>query len=309
MALDAAPAEKLLLAMCAADSRIIEWRLRRALSITHAGLVKLKARLLEKGWLLMGHKVSDFKAPENEQKVAHDARPLIVHSELLDIRYLLASEKLLCAFYVAFPDATNVRVSDELGISPSGLKKLKSGLLEKKVLVTTTAGYTVRLPGYLLIRDELGGHFISEKEAEETGHKISLPTPRLIPAMDLFRKWSAYSDYQHRINGSLSACLHYTDKMLKRIEIESPEGAERDMVLATLKNMADANFAIGFVAENAPPITELQMLDQISKATAEELAAFRVHVEGSQLAGIPPQKLLGFFGAGQQVGDGNDDAS
>ena len=111
MALNASPAEKLLLSIFAANPDISLWRVHRSLSITPVGLKKLKARLRDKG-LFMGYKVSDFKAQENVNKVAAlDTRPLVVHAELLDILYLLASEKVLCAFYVAHPDATNEQVT------------------------------------------------------------------------------------------------------------------------------------------------------------------------------------------------------
>lgn len=302
MALDATPAEKLLLALCAADRRTAEWRLRRALSVTPAGLKKLKARLREKGFLQEGHKVSVLEASENAHKVAPlDTSPLVVHAELLDIKYLLASEKVLLAFYAAHPDATNEPVTTELGISPSGLKKLKRGLLDKKVLVPTSGGYTVRLPGYVLVRDESGGHFVPEKEAEENGHKINLPSPRLVPAMDIHRTWLVHFDYLIGINSPPSSVLRFTEKIIKRVETESPEGPERDRVLETLRNMANANFAIGFVAENASKKNEPQLIDQIIHAMPEQWAAFREQAECMQLAGIPPQKLLGYFGAGRQA--------
>ena len=202
------------------------------------------------------------------------------------------------------PDATNERVCRELGISPSGLKKLKRGLLDKLVLVPVSGGYTVRLPGYLLIRDEAGSRFIPEGEAEASGHKITSPSPRLVPALDIYRTWSAHFNYLKDINALPSSFLFYTEKMLKRVEAESLEGPERDSVLKMLSNMANANFAIDFVAENAPKKSERKLLDQIVHGTPEQWAAFRVQAEGAQLAGIPPQKLLGYFSEGPAAAAG-----
>ena len=298
---DTTPAEKLLLAIHAADPYIAPWRVHRSLSVTRVGLTKLTGRLRDKG-LLMGHKVSVLEASENEYKVPHPAvSTLVVHGELLDIRFLLASEKVLLAFYVAHPDATNGQVATTLGISPSGLKKLKRGLLDKHVLAPTAAGYTVRLPGYVLIRDKAGSRFIPETEAVASGHVMTSPPPRLVPAMDIHRTWSEHFEYLISRNSPPSAVLRYTEKIIKRIETESPEGPERDRVLETLRDMANANFAIGFVAENAPKKNERHLIDQITHATTEQWAAFREKAEGMQLAGIAPQKLLGFFGTGQQA--------
>ena len=304
MAITATPAEKLALAIYAADPVITPWRVHRALSVTPVGLKKLKARLRGKGFL-EGHKVSVFKASENVHKVAPpDASPLYVHAELLDIRYLLASEKVLCAFYAAHPDAINERVCRELGISPSGLKKLKRGLIDKLVLVPTSAGHTVRLPGYVLIREKAGSRFIPEAEAIASGHVVTLPSPRLVPAMDIYRAWSAHFDYLISKNESPSTHLWYTEKMIKRVEAESPDSPERDTVLETLRNLSNVDYAMDFVSSNAPKNDEQRLVNQISSGTPEQWAAFRVQVEGAQLAGIPPQKLLGYLGEVQQAAAG-----
>ena len=191
-----------------------------------------------------------------------------------------------------------------MGISASGLKKLKRGLLDKQVLVPISGGYTVRLPGHVLIRDETGSCFVSESEAEASGHVVTSPSPRLVPAMDIHRTWLAHFNYFISINEPPSFLFFYTEKMLKRVETESPEGAERDRVLETLRNMSNSTFAIGFVAENAPKKNEPQLIDQIIHATPEQWAAFREQAEGMQLAGLTPQNLLGYFGSGQKAETG-----
>ncbi|MBP7828042.1 MAG: hypothetical protein KA236_16015 [Verrucomicrobia bacterium] len=46
------PAEKLTLAMFAANPEVAEWRVRRAVGIKHDGLRLLRQRLADKGWLI-----------------------------------------------------------------------------------------------------------------------------------------------------------------------------------------------------------------------------------------------------------------
>jgi hypothetical protein len=314
---DTTLSEKLALAIFAADPKATGWRVLLPLSLTRVGFRKLKTKLGAKG-LLTGHKVSGFEAQQTAQKVAQpcnkpaaapDTGSLLVHAELLDIKYLMASEKIILAFYIAHPDATNVRVFTELDISPAGLKKLKAGLIEKQVLVPINGGFTVRLPGLVLVRDEQGGHFLSETEAVENGQIIAHASPKLIPALDIFRKWIDYDNHLEKSGASPGSRQCYADKMAKRVENESPDCPKRADVLGGLKNYANVCFALEFVRENASKKVEKQLINQVVSATPELLAVFREQVEGMALAGVQPQKLLGFFDEARPAAAGTNGAN
>lgn len=306
--------EKLALAIYAEDPKVPDGRLRPALGFSKASLRKLKTKLGAKG-LLKGYKVSGFEAQQTAQKVAQpgdqpapapEAGSLHVHAELLEIKYLLASEKVVLAFYIAHPSATNVRIFTELGISPAGLKKLKAGLIQKQVLVPIKDGYTVRLPGLVLVRDDQGSHFLSETEALNKGHKVAHPSPKLVPVMDIIRKWQAYDEHLRRRKSTPDSHQRYAEKMAKRIEDESPEGQVRTNALEGFKIYANGCFALEFVRQNASAKVQEQFINQIVSATPEQLSAFREKAEGLALAGIDPQKLLASFRESRQAADGAD---
>ena len=214
----------------------------------------------------------------------------------MHIKYLLASEKVLLAYYVAHPAATNKRVFTTLGISAAGLKKLKRGLIDKLVLVSTKGGYTVRLPGLVLLRDEQGGHFVSEKEAEESGHKVAMPAPKMVPVLDILNTWSMQTDHFLRLDSPPSSLLNITEKLMCRLKNESPEGSVRDSLMADMQHYADKCYALSFIWDNASKNDEQKLIDQLRPATREQLASFRKKSEIMLLAGTPPQKLLESIG-------------
>ncbi len=305
--------EKLLLAMYAADPKAA--RLRRALSMTGAGLRKLEQRLAEKKLLtvdgarhvirvpgLGGHFVPDSKATRTEQKVARRVpktthttiTPLLVPAELLEIKYLLASEKIILACYFANPSATNESVLTTLGLSSSGLKKLKRGLLEKRVLVQINDGYAIRLPGHVVVRDLQGGHFISESEAAKTGNIVTMPAPKLALPADIYAEWLRYIKYLRGMRDTQFGELQsYTSKMIRRVENESPDSPERQVALTRMKQSENFYFALQFVYENIPRKHEANYMKLVVNGTPEQLAAFRERAEGMTLAGMPEPKQLG----------------
>jgi len=247
--------EKLLLGIYASNPKAT--RVRRAVSMTSAGLRKLKERLIQKKLLTIagahhivqipgfayigqpdeGHFVSDFSTTKNEEKVARplstttptDITPLLVPAELLDFKYLMASEKLVLACYIANPSATNKGVLATLGLSSSSLKELKQGLGKKNVLVPSDSGYVIRLPGLVLVRDSEGGHFLPESEAVENGNKVATPAPKLTPAADIYDAWVSFIKYLRRDPGRQFGELQsYTSKMIRCVENESPDSSERE---------------------------------------------------------------------------------
>lgn len=311
--------EKLLLAMFAADPKAT--RVRLVMSMTRAGLRKLEQRLVQKKLLSLesgrymvhipdivhidqlndGHFVSSSHATKNQKKVARplskttptDITQLPVPEEILRTKYLKASEKVLLAFFTANPSSTNERVLATLGLSSSGLKKLKSGLLRKRVLISTGTGFTIRLPGYVLVRDSNGGHFISEPDAAKTGYKVATPAPKLTPAADIFDAWAIRDKKLLRPGTPFGELQSYTAKMLRRVESESPDSPEREVALRRMKQKEDFYFALQFVYENIPRRHEPHYTKLICNGTPEQLAAFRERVEGMTLAGgLPEPKLL-----------------
>ena len=311
--------EKLLLAIyCAAPATS---RARRAISMTRAGLCKLEQRLIQKGRLTVigdrhavhvpgfeyvshpdgGYFVAATSASKNENKIARrvsqkpqtDITPLKVPAELLDFKYLLASEKVLLAFYLTNPTASNECVLAALGISESGLKKLKHELRNKKVLVPSDNGYVIRLPGYVMAKDSQGGHFVPDSEAVKSGYEVTLPAPKLTPARDILKSWA--SAIKNLTSGSgtgaaPSYLLSLTGKSIKQIEVESPEGPEREAALAMMRESENFLFAKNMIKKS-----EAEAIEWVHNSTAEQLVDFRVSMEGKMLARMPEQKLLGMI--------------
>jgi hypothetical protein len=114
-------------------------------------------------------------SPKSKATQANEIKLLLVPGELLACKYLTAAEKVLLARYTADPGAQNRQVTIGLGISASGLKSLKHDLIAKKVPVPTDEGFTIRLPNYVLVREDKGGHFIPEIEATKNGYKTDGP--------------------------------------------------------------------------------------------------------------------------------------
>jgi hypothetical protein len=317
---DAKLPEKLLLAIYAADPSTK--RVRRALSMTRAGWRKLEQRLIGKRLLTVlggshlvhvpglvytghddgGHFVSEKPTTKKRERVAGhastaaqaSAAALVIPAPLLGFKYLSASEKVLLAYYAANPDASNVEVVATLGVSTSGLKKLKSDLLERQVLIASDEGYTIRLPGHVLVRDSQGSHFVSESDAEKSGHKVAHDAPRLTPAKDVYKHWrSSIAQLSRNRHVGPSYLLSVTTKMIKRIEDESPEGPEREDALAEMRNAENLYFAADFIYDNIPRKYEAKCLALIGSATPEQLVGFRTKADAMLLAGMPEPKLLG----------------
>ena len=312
--------EKLMLAMYASDPEAR--RVFRALSMSGAGLRKLKQRLVDKGLLTIngarhevhlpgfvyierpagGHFVPASPTAKNDKIVARrvsktkqaDIHPLVVPAELVGFKYLMASEKVLLAYYAAHPAAQTKAVLNNLRLSRAGLKKLKRGLIDKRVLIQTGNGYTIRLPGLVLVQGSRGGHFIRESEALKNGHKVACPAPKLTPVRDVYKAWQDHIKWLLRQpDPRASDCLSSTKERIKQMEEECPEGPLREAALAAMKGKEDFHFAADFVYDNIPRKHEDKCLAMIGSATLEQLGMFREKVEGMMLSGLPEPKLLG----------------
>ncbi|MCX6923479.1 MAG: hypothetical protein NT154_09770 [Verrucomicrobia bacterium] len=312
--------EKLMLAMLAANPEAK--RVFRALSMTGAGLRKLEQRLVAKGLLTVagdrhmihvpglvyierpaaGHFVPASPATKKEKKVARpvskttqaDIHPLVVPAELVAFKYLMASEKVVLAYYVAHPAAQTKAVLKNLRLSRAGLKKLKRALTDKRVLIQTGNGYTIRLPGLVLVQDSDGGHFVPESEVVKKGYKVAYPAPKLTPAKDVYNRWLAcLKPMRGQPSATPSHFLGLTTGKIKQMEEESPPGPEREHFLMAMKKAEDYYFAADFVYDYIPRKYEEKFAALIGSATPDQLAMVRKKVEAMMLAGLPEPKLLG----------------
>jgi len=201
---DATLAGKLAMAMYAADTEIKEWRVRRALGITHAGLRKLNQRLRSRGWLttctfwdnsyaihkihvpgLVAHPdrrhfVSEKSTADFAQKVApmlstvvpvDSVNTITIRAEILDLKGYIATDKFLLILYSQTPAASNEQVMVRLGLSRAGLKKARHRLLQTGVLTKTLCGYQIHVPGLVYIEAPDGGHYVSECAPKKTSKK------------------------------------------------------------------------------------------------------------------------------------------
>lgn len=206
----------------------------------------------------------------------------------------MASEKMLLAYYAANPGAQNKSVLRNLRVSRAGLKRLKGGLISKRVLIQTDNGYTVRLPGLVLVRDSDGGHFVPESEAAKKGHKVAYPAPKLTPPKDVYNRWLAcLKPMRDQPSATPSYWLGLTTSKIKQVEEECPEGPEREATLAEMKQAENLYFAKDFVYDNIPRKYEAKCLALVDSATPEQLVTFREKVQGMTLAGLPEPRLLG----------------
>jgi hypothetical protein len=314
------PPGKLLLGIYSCDPTV-KWVLR-AMSMTRAGLRKLEQRLIHKRLLSeagarhmvhvpgfvythypdAGHFVPDSSTSKSEKKVANraskttqaDIRPLVVPAELLEFRYLTASAKMLLAYFISSPGAKNERVVQTLGMSLSGLKKLKQGLLKKKVLVQTGDGYTIRLPGLFLVRDSHGGRFVSELEVLKNGYEVAHPAPKLVPTKDVYNEWkSSLKKICRQPDTTPSYLLSFTTNMIERLKAGSAESPQREAALAVMKKAENVFFAKDFVYDNIPRKYEAKFMQLVDSATPEQLVALRSKIEGMMVGGLPEPKLLG----------------
>ena len=206
------PAEKLTLAMFAANPEVAEWRVRRAVGIKHDGLRLLRQRLADKGWLIQrgvlhlicvpglvfrddpegSHFVAEIEGSQSGQKVAPPehryATPdgsLVIPAEIVALQGVGASEKFLLAVYAAKPDAQNALRA--LGNSESGLKKLKNRLIKDGMLVRDGSAYRIQVPGMVFIAEREGSYFMSEKEAIKSGKIVALAAVKSVS--EIYLEW------------------------------------------------------------------------------------------------------------------------
>lgn len=297
---DTKPSEKLALAMFATNPEISMLRLHRALSITHAGFKKLLDRLVAKGLLSQrgvrhmisvpnlvyldhpdgGHFVPDSEATKNEHKVAPPAsttsQVIVIPAEILDLKDVGASEKFLLSVYAATPTTQNEQVLEALGISRAGLKKVKRRLIQCGLLTKSDAGYRIHVPGLVFVENPEGGHFVSEKEALEIAHKVAPTLKKVTPAGVIWDELLlTLRQFEAEGIGTALVTQYATADAIKQVEAESPEGPERDRVLAVeagwqrfaMLPMSGRDWLIGMLVKASPErLTEIRNEIEAAKA-------------------------------------------
>ncbi|MCL4785408.1 MAG: hypothetical protein KJ070_01240 [Verrucomicrobia bacterium] len=318
---DCTPAEKLTLAMYAANPEVAEWRVCRAVGIKHDGLRLLKQRLIHKGRLVQdchrylisvpglvlkkdpegSYFVAANKGSENGQKVAppehRDLAPndsLVIPAEIVELKGVGASDKFLLTLYAAKPDAPNALALRVLGISESGLKKLKNRLIQNGLLVRDGAAHRIRVPGMVFIAKAEGSYFMAEKEAVKTGKIVALASVKSVS--EIYREWENLVKSMKATGVNYSTLRFITDLTLKEIELEtSTDDPLREQALASLRGIDTFYFAREFLFDHTPTQYHKQGVKLLANATKEQLESFREKAEGLMLAGTTPPKLLAFF--------------
>lgn len=306
---DAKPSEKLLLALYAVTEK--PKRLARTLGMTKPGLRKLTRRLVEKGWLTFAgdrgilrlppanHTVSKFKPVENGNKVTsrhvetvYDSS-LILHAELVDFPHLSAAEKLVIALYAANPSATNESVANTVGLSLSGFKKVKTTLLQRRVLTLVNGVFAIRLQTQVFKSDSEGGRFITESEAIENGYKVTGPAPQLTPAKTLYFEWSRRLKSMRKNPASTTGnYAQYFAAMVQRVERESPEGVVKLVVLELMSKARDLQTALHYVEDYIPRVHQKKFVKLLNTAKPEQIAALCCQIKNTALAGQPEFQQL-----------------
>jgi hypothetical protein len=146
------------------------------------------------------------------------------------------------------------------------------------------------------------GHFVTELQALNSGHKVSSPTPKLTPARMIASRLEHSLLCLRRQRDTTPDCLLYrVSRAIQEVENQSPEGPDRDAILAELRRLEDFYFVWNHIYENVPRIHEPVAMKMFATATPKQLATIREKAEAKKLAGIPPTKLLGCFGDAKQV--------
>ena len=337
MTLDATPAEKLLLAICIEHPNTGDWRLRRALGITSAGLRKLKRRLIGKKWLIiylgdtkadMSYKVcvtdpgqpgqpgdGHFVAENGDSDFANKVAPsspspdpvngFVIRAEILEMKDFSASEKFLLTVYANNPAATNEQVMQALGLSRAGVKKARHRLLNVGALTKTGDGNRIHVPGLVYTeRPEGGGQYVPENEVAHPEQSTANAVRKVVSVEAVWNeRWQLIQSLTKFGNCAPAVLQQVTEQSIKQLMEELPDSPERTRAISLMKQDENLFFAGQFICDHCSRRAKrIEYFKTLGRATSEAVAAFRERVEGAQLAGIAPQRLLGFFGTGRQAG-------
>ncbi len=201
-----------------------------------------------------------------------------------------SSEKMLLALYARDPHARNHQALKVLGVSLSGLKKIKNRLIDKGWWRMTANGHQVSVPGMDPVPADEEGHFVTKSEAIQNEHKVA-SIARVQSPVEILRDYeSCY--YEMSKGGNITTIYRLTENALRTLDSVLPEGPTKDAIIADLTVRRDAFQALSYVSLNAPA-KEFKKWDQmIGTASPEKLALMCVHIQGAQLAGAKPVHLL-----------------
>jgi hypothetical protein len=338
---------KLVLALYHDNPDISRSRVIRATGLTVPGLRKLMQRLIAKGWLTgckiffdgrsffrgkvhiipelihasqqlgSGHSVPENQTAEFEQKVAPDhpvtklpaaASTLVIPGEVLDLRGVIASEKFVLSFYAAHPIAQNEQVFAALGVSRSGLKKVKNRLQDVGMLIKTDAGFHIRVPGLIHVDGPEGGHFMPETEAIKTGKIVAPLVVRKVRSCEaIWNEWQALIKKSCEEGSPAIVFAGITESFIERMKEEALESPERKAVLSIMKNKVNYYTSLQYVRNYCPKELQddcVKMLKTFDSSKPEELTVLRERVERVLVAGGDPQNLIEFAGGARQLPKG-----
>jgi len=109
---------------------------------------------------------------------------------ILAIRDATPSEKMLLSIYLNEPSVSSYRTIRILGVSRSGLKKIKGRLIAKGLLRPTIDGYRVIAPGLVPASEGGKGHFVTKSEAGSEMEKVAPRLRRMASIKEIQRDYN-----------------------------------------------------------------------------------------------------------------------
>jgi len=219
--------------------------------------------------------------------------PLIIPPAIQNLYGVTSSEKLLLSLYVSDPAALNCRALSVLGVSRSGLKKIKRRLLAKGLLRFTASGYQVDVPGLAPV-PEGGGTLLPKINSIEKEEKVAPTTMslrRVASANEILDSYIGTWELALR-EGAHVSTLHYIVQSTLDSIMDLPDERERNLMLAAFTKRRDAFFALCYSSEHLPRQYQRQVDRLIAKSTPEQLAALRTAIQQAELNGVKPVLLL-----------------
>jgi hypothetical protein len=220
---------------------------------------------------------------------------------------LSISEKVVLAHIDKFPGCSNARLAELIGSSCRGAENLLRRLRRQGYIEQSGKGRArrhrlmFRVEHHILCGDgEAAASTIeSHTSCVDQSGDCSKGEPRLgLPALK--RELSLEEELDQTLGLIDELCLHdpfpdcisnLYNRILKRLIEEGPAGQTKDALVRELTMRRDAFVAIDF-AHRLPDQYQSEAARLISRATAEQLAVFRHHVETGQLSGSTLSPLL-----------------
>jgi hypothetical protein len=224
-------------------------------------------------------------------------KPLSIPPAILALNDVTTSSKMLLALYVADASTKNYRALRVLGVSPSGLKKIKRRLIAQGLLRLTVKGYEVVVPGLATTQAGEGGHIVAKSESPPNQEKVALTV----------RKIASLEEIMIECLGSIRESLDspegfYYETLLMvlrltmgRIRSDVPEGRERENALVWLTARSNEFVACKFVSHHCPEKFHRKLGHLIYNAPPEQLSHLANLIGQGQLADKNPTLLLSYL--------------